>query len=294
MNTLKHKLEYTEDIIRCWVESWGIDGVYVAFSGGMDSTVLIHTARRICPDIKGVFSNTGLEFPEIVTFVKTFDNIDVIHPRIPFHKVIDKYGWPIISKEVSMAISRYRNTKREDQRQYRLYGRTVDGKKQTAGTIPKKYHHLVIGDSPAPFKIGEQCCRCLKKEPFRRYEKLTGRRPMIGVMAEDSTIRRRDAKRRLCNVYDAKAPQSRPLLHWTKADILEYTKMFNVPQCSIYNLGYDRTGCMFCMYGLSQERNNTGENRYQKMARTHPKLHRYCLDVLGAREVLKYLNIPFE
>ena len=43
--------------------------VYVAFSGGIDSTVLLHLVRRFDNSIEGVFSNTGLEYPETLEFV---------------------------------------------------------------------------------------------------------------------------------------------------------------------------------------------------------------------------------
>ena len=43
--------------------------VYVSFSGGKDSTVLYWLARKIYPDIKAVFCNTGNEYPDIVKFV---------------------------------------------------------------------------------------------------------------------------------------------------------------------------------------------------------------------------------
>jgi len=146
-----NNLEYTQELIRCWVESWGVDGVYVAYSGGRDSEVLLNITRKLYPSIKAVFSNTGLEFPEIVSHVKAHENVTILRPKMPFHKVIEKYGWPVISKNVSMAISRYRNTKRQDQRDYRLNGKIVNGKKLTAGTIPKKWHHMIS----APFKISE-------------------------------------------------------------------------------------------------------------------------------------------
>lgn len=43
--------------------------VYISFSGGKDSTVLYWLARKIYPDIKAVFCNTGNEYPDIVQFV---------------------------------------------------------------------------------------------------------------------------------------------------------------------------------------------------------------------------------
>ena len=73
---LEAKIRMTEIRIREWVNEYGIDGVYVSFSGGKDSTVLLHIARQIYPDIKAVFVDTGLEYPEIRQFVKTFDNVD--------------------------------------------------------------------------------------------------------------------------------------------------------------------------------------------------------------------------
>ena len=59
------KIKKTELRIREWVDYWGVDGVYVSFSGGKDSTVLLDICRRLYPGIVAVFSDTGLEFPEI-------------------------------------------------------------------------------------------------------------------------------------------------------------------------------------------------------------------------------------
>jgi hypothetical protein len=78
--------------------------VYVSFSGGKDSTVLLDIARRIYPDIQGMYIDTGLEYPEIKDFVKTFDNIVWVKPKKRFDEVIKEYGYPVISKEVSLAI----------------------------------------------------------------------------------------------------------------------------------------------------------------------------------------------
>lgn len=100
---LNVKIRMSEERIRSWYDYY--DGkVCCYFSGGIDSTVLLHMARQLFPNIKGVFVDTGLEYPEIREFVKTFDNIDIIKPKMTFKEVCQKYGYPFISKEVSEAV----------------------------------------------------------------------------------------------------------------------------------------------------------------------------------------------
>ena len=103
---LSVKLSMTKQRIRDWVREYGEDGVYVAFSGGKDSTVLMDIVRNQCgyKDVPGVFVDTGLEYPEIREFVKTYDNIEWLKPKMNFKAVIDKYGYPMISKEVSECV----------------------------------------------------------------------------------------------------------------------------------------------------------------------------------------------
>ena len=101
---LDMKVAHTKARIREWVREYGIDGVFVSFSGGKDSTVLLHIARQMYPNIKAVFIDTGLEYPEIRRFVKTFDNVEILRPKMSFVDVIKKYGYPIISKEIAECV----------------------------------------------------------------------------------------------------------------------------------------------------------------------------------------------
>ena len=89
-------------------------GAYVSFSGGKDSTVLLHIARQIYPDIPAVFSNTGLEYPEIRRFAKAHDNVETVQPKIPYNEVISTYGYPLIGKEVAEAIYYARKIRSQD------------------------------------------------------------------------------------------------------------------------------------------------------------------------------------
>ena len=95
------KIKKTKQRIREFVGYFGEQDCAVSFSGGKDSTVLLHIVRELYPNMEAVFCNTTLEYPEIQKFAKSFDNVTVISPHLTYAQVIEKYGYPFISKEVS-------------------------------------------------------------------------------------------------------------------------------------------------------------------------------------------------
>ena len=117
---LELKVMRTQQRIREWVQYYGVDGVYVSFSGGKDSTVLLDMVRKLYPTVKAVFINTGLEYPENQQFVKDFDNVEILRPAMRFDEVIKTYGYPLISKEVSECVSQGRIALTGNRYPYRL------------------------------------------------------------------------------------------------------------------------------------------------------------------------------
>ena len=102
---LSIKVRMTMERIRAWVNKYGEDGVYISFSGGKDSTVLLDIARNKCGyNLPCMFVDVPTQYPELREFVKTFDNVDIVKPNISFAEVCSRYGFPLISKEVSECV----------------------------------------------------------------------------------------------------------------------------------------------------------------------------------------------
>jgi len=281
---LTEKIKITKERIIEWHDYWD-NNVYVSFSGGRDSTVLLDIARSIFPDIPAMFVNTGLEYPEIISFVKKTNNVKHTYPKIPFSKVIKKYGYPVVSKSNAQILHEIRTTKSK-----KLLNKRMNGDAKGNGKLPEKWKFLI----KAPFKISHKCCDILKKNPSKKYEKDTGNKGMLGTMAVESRQRTFTYLQNGCNSFTSNRPISTPIGFWTFQDIIEYIKKYNIKYSNIYKTDKNRrgTGCMFCLFGIHLE--PTGfiyKNRFQKMKLTHPKHYKYCMNNLKLRKVLKYLKI---
>lgn len=286
---LDRKISESIKRIKEWYQAF--DGmVYVSFSGGLDSTVLLNIVRSVYPEVPAVFCNTGLEYPENVLLTKKYENVITIRPKMPFHKVIEKWGYPVISKRTAQYIHEVKNAKGETAtKRLRLTGLRTDGTYSKMSAIPNKWQYL----TNAPFKISDKCCNELKKKPMDSFFKKHGRYPILGTNASESEQREQTYYIYGCNRYDIKRPSSNPLSFWTNSDIRDYIKAFNVEYSKLYDMGHTRSGCMFCMFGIHLE-NRRGTNRFILMKDSHPKHWDYCINRLGIGRVLDYIGIPYE
>lgn len=292
---LERKIQVTQAKIIEWYLHYG-GMVAVSFSGGKDSTVLLDLARRAFPDIKAAYVDTGLEYPELREFVKTVPDVVWLRPDMPFPKVIETYGYPVISKEVARRI--YYARKGSLWAIQHLNGKNRDGSSSVFTERFKRWAFL----ADAPFLVSDQCCQVMKEKPLDRFRKETGLQPIIGTMACESRRRQKAYLDTGCNAFTKAKPSSQPMSFWMEQDVLQYLKMTGIPYASgIYGdiieekgklttTGAKRTGCMFCMFGVHLEKS---PNRFEKMALTHPKQHDYCINRLGCGKVLDYIGVPY-
>ena len=151
---LERKIQISQARIIEWYRHYH-GHVVVSFSGGKDSTVLLHLVRSIYPDVRAVFSNTGLEYPEIQRHVRGIENVDIVTPAMRFDEVISTYGYPLIGKEVAEAIyyarrirSQSVNVERERERAAEVQkdGQPgqIHGATQATGTYREPLHQRVM------------------------------------------------------------------------------------------------------------------------------------------------------
>lgn len=306
---LKVKILMTKQRIRDWVNYYGEDGVYVSFSGGKDSTVLLHIAREMFPNIKAVFVDTGLEYDEIRKFVRTFDNVDIIRPKMGFKKVCELYGFPLISKEISDCIEGARRYFKSSENKSVPDDNLPVRVKMILGKMKHKENGSETGEYSkmydkskwqfmldAPFDVSAMCCRIMKKDPAHKYSQETGRKAITGQMASESRLRTQKWILYGCNAFELDNPVSNPIAFWKTNDILSYIKEKNIDIAPVYGnvivdyeamnqcegqlsfgdieikyktSGCDRTGCVLCAYGITAKKS---EDRFERLARTHPKV----------------------
>lgn len=322
------KVRMTQQRIRDWVREYGENGVYIAFSGGKDSTVLSHIVDATFPgnNIPRVFVDTGLEYPEIREFVKQDPRAIFLKPQMNFKKIIEKYGYPFISKEVSECVYFAKKSKESGGKKYKEFFEKITGCGPFGEGAPreqfsiKAYNFFLEQGAP---ELSHVCCRIMKKTPTHGFSSKTGRAAMTAEMAQES--RRRSVWLiHGCNMYDAKNPKSTPMAFWTEQDVLAYIKQNAVKICSVYGdiviksdtipegqttifdcgiaeeetqalttTGCKRTGCMYCGYGCHLEK--PGEGRFERMKKTHPKQYEWIMKPkeeggLDYKRVIDWIN----
>jgi 3'-phosphoadenosine 5'-phosphosulfate sulfotransferase (PAPS reductase)/FAD synthetase len=240
-----------------------LEEIAISFSGGKDSTVLKHLVHSINPHVKSIFCNTGVEYDQIVDFVKKeHPDTEIIKPKKSFWQIVDKYGYPAISKEQSRYIFDVRNPNTckktlETRLGYKNF------------SIAKKWRWILKTN----IQISHKCCYFLKEYPLKRlgYYYFTGER------IQESNLRRQ--RYHTCTMKN----KCIPLRLWTDEMIEKYIQIHDLKICDIYKTER-RTGCKYCLYGVHMEK---GKDRVDRLKYIEPKSY----NLLLAKGIIQLKNL---
>ena len=266
MYDLNLKILAAQATIKAGVDKFGVENLYISFSGGKDSTVLLHMTRQMYPEMAAVFSDTTNELTEVLKFVNKQNNIIKIRPKIKFEDVLKEYGFPLVSKETSQKVSELKYTLGDKTRNLRLHGNEKGDSR-----LAIRWRYL----ADQKFDITQVCCQKLKKDPLSEYQKETGQAPIVGLMRGESRLRDQ------LGMFGGNEKKVYPFLNteWTDEDIWAYAKKYNLRFAECYYdqegkngeviLARTRTGCEFCAFGITDA--ETYEARLGQSKKNAPK-----------------------
>lgn len=180
------KIRMSETRLREFIGYYGEDGVAVSFSGGLDSTFALAFIRERYPRVKAV-SVLAIECKQNIDLIMKTENVQPIPPRYSQKQVIEKFGFPVVSKKVAKALQALQNPTEKNAkiRNLALTGITSEGRKTKTYKLANKWRFLI----KAPFKISNKCCYYMKETPIQNWCKANGYASIMATTVEESKSR---------------------------------------------------------------------------------------------------------
>jgi 3'-phosphoadenosine 5'-phosphosulfate sulfotransferase (PAPS reductase)/FAD synthetase len=298
--SLEHKINHANSLIKRVLNNHR--NPIVCWSGGKDSTVLLHLVLQQAPNIDVIYNDTGVEFPETREFVDNIvkdwaiANFHVAKPKKgeTFWDISKEYGWPLLGKEQSDNIEIARRRMKRliesgdlNQPDHRVpingigsnehNTESPDALLQGSGSFEKlsDMERVLVGYD---VDISTRCCHYLKERPTKLVEQELGIDcKILGIMASESR-RRSLLWIDYGEYYKVKdyfgenkgVWKALPLSVWTEEDIWKYHEQYEIPHCSLYDMGHDRNGCWTCGMGARF-------GQFKRLRQSHPQLFMYLM-----------------
>lgn len=261
---------------------------YLSYSGGKDSHFLYWFIKEYLKrdDIKIVGINTYMEHHEIRDRILKNSDI-VLQPKLKPFEIKEKYGSPCFSKMQDDFIDRYQRGSRSKSVMERINGYDESGRSWTKYRLNNKARELLLSDKL--HRVSPKCCKYLKKEPARQFEKETGLKAILGVRGGESVLR--SSKYKTCFTKDKKFT---PIHDLTDELLDKIYKKHNIEIPQVYN-HIQRTGCMGCPYGsykgdTEKELSLINDNQRKFVC----KYFKESYEVLGINTKLEQLKLILE
>ena len=223
------------------------EGYYLAFSGGKDSVVI-----KALADLAGVkydahYNLTSVDPPELVRFIKTFDDVQIDIPK-------DKDGhqitmWNLIPRK-KMPPTRIFRFCCKELKEWGGSGRmTITGVRWAESSNRRQNQGEITVMDPNK-KTKEEL---IDSGNFTQTNR-------GGVVLNNDN---EESRKMVEQCYKLSKTVVNPIIDWTDEDVWEFIHEYNVPYCELYDQGYKRLGCIGCPMGTVKHREEEFE-RYPK------------------------------
>lgn len=207
------------------------EGYRLAFSGGKDSVAIKALADMAGVKYEAHYQNTSVDPPELVQFIKTFDDVQMDSPK-------DKDGnritmWNLIPKK-KMPPTRIVRYCCHALKETGGDGRLVITGVRWAESVKRRQNQ------------GEVTIMDGTKENLMEMgfdESVLNSTPYGGVVLNMDNAESKDI---VSMCYRTRKTTVNPIIDWSNEDVWEFIHKYNVPYCHLYDEGYKRLGCIGC------------------------------------------------
>lgn len=290
--------------------------------GGLDSITLLCFLRSLKINVPAI-SVSVLEDKGNQEVHKQLGVIP-IKPYMSKTEVINKLGFPVISKAKANKIEYLQNPNAEKQTFIHAImtgdmGEQGNFEHSNKIKLNDKWIKLFGGHYSehrpdlycqiAPFKVSAKCCYYMKEKPCDDWAKEHNSYPYLGLMASEGGQREMALMKNGCNYYGKDVIRSAPFAPFNRQDLLQLVLDINVPipkaygeikrdtEGLLYTTRAQRTGCSMCGFGIHIEKR---PHRFDRLREDNPKEWDYwmlncCKDADGTPygwgRVLDYIGI---
>ena len=326
----KVKLPYDAKVAHAEVRAWefynkiiGEGGNCHVSVGGLDSLTLLFFLRKIGIDVPAI-SVSSLEKKSIREVHKELGVIN-ISSGLSQSQVLQKYGFPVISKEKARKISYLLSDKELKSTKTAMTGWVLNGNpdvayrkklpdkwiKKFGGKVAYMRPDIDISPTLPNFKVSEKCCYHLKEKPLNNWAKEHNSSPFLGLMMSEGGPREIGLLKNGCNYYGKTMSRSCPFAIFSRQDLLQLALDLDVPTPSVYGTiekdengllyttGAQRTGCNICGFGIHLEKR---PHRFDRLREENPKeweywMYKCCEDDDGTKygwaRVLDFIGVEY-
>lgn len=223
------------------------EGYYLAFSGGKDSVVIKALADMAGVKYDAHYNLTSVDPPELVQFIKTFDDVQIDVPKDKDGKQVTM--WNLIPRK-KMPPTRLIRYCCKELKEIGGQGRMVITGVRWAESPNRKNNQGEITVMTTRKKEREML---LDSGNFSQTNK-------GGVVLNNDND---DSRKMIEQCYKQTKTVVNPIIDWTDEDVWEFIHEYNIPYCKLYDEGYTRLGCIGCPMGTVEHRKEEFE-RYPK------------------------------